>query len=201
MDAVARLILRNLGRIAGGEPSAIPRAFAESADPHPVNIGYKHSHCAGGGGPMFDLTTEWRLAAPRARVWAIIHGVEAWPGWWPHVTAVRPIAPGDADGLGAVHEFVWRTALPYRIVLRMRVVAADPLVRIEGVAAGDLEGRGIWTFEDAPEGTLVRYRWCVRTEKPWMKATARLLYRLFAWNHGKVMEGGRIGIERLLAAD
>lgn len=147
---------------------------------------------------MFDLTTEWRLAAPRSRVWTLIRNVEAWPDWWPNVRAVRCISPGDESGLGAVHEFTWGTALPYRIVLRMGVVGIDPLQRIEGVATGDLEGRGAWTFEDMPGGTIVRYRWTVRTEKSWMKYLAPLLHRLFAWNHGKVMHAGRIGIERLL---
>jgi hypothetical protein len=141
----------------------------------------------------FDLVTDWHFEAPLERVWALVQHVEAWPDWWPAVTSALLLKPGDAQGLGAIHHLMWKTALPYAIAFDVEVVRIEPMQLIEGRARGQLEGRGLWTFEGDAERTHVRYDWQVALAERWMRATVPLLRGIFAWNHGKVMAGGESG--------
>jgi hypothetical protein len=147
---------------------------------------------------QFDLTTEWHLDAPVEAVWPILREVEGWPSWWPNVASVETIAPADADGLGARHRLLWSTALPYRLAIGTEVVALEPLRRIVVAASGELEGKGSWTFEAIGGACAVRYRWQVTPRKAWMRRLAPLFAPVFAWNHGKVMETGRLGLQQRL---
>lgn len=152
------------------------------------------------GGKAFDLVTEWRLGAPVDLVWSLLRAVEAWPAWWPRVAAVETLEPGDGEGVGARHRLLWTTALPYRLAIETQVIAVEPMRRIVAAASGELDGTGIWTLEPVPGGCLVRYRWRVRPNKPWMRRFAPWLAPVFAWNHDRVMESGRKGAEARLRA-
>jgi hypothetical protein len=69
---------------------------------------------------------------------------------------------------------------------------------MEGIASGELSGRGRWHLKAENGTTRVRYEWTVETTKPWMNLFAPLLAPAFRWNHGQVMaEGGR-GLARHL---
>jgi uncharacterized protein YndB with AHSA1/START domain len=143
----------------------------------------------------FRLVTDWLLDAPIEPVWAAIGDVERWPGWWPSVRRVDRICP-----VGAAHRLEWRTALPYSLSFEMEVTRIEPLALIEGRARGELDGTGRWTFAQEAGRTRVRYEWSVAVTKSWMRRLAPVLRPIFAWNHNVVMERGRRGLERLLAA-
>lgn len=151
---------------------------------------------------QFQLTSEWRLDAPLDRVWDALCAVERWPGWWPSVRRVEPLATGDENGIGAVNRFTWATALPYDLAFVMTVADMQPMRRIEGHAAGELEGTGVWTLTRSDVGadglTIARYDWQVDVTKPWMHRLAPLLTPVFAWNHGVVMRRGEQGLRRHL---
>jgi uncharacterized protein YndB with AHSA1/START domain len=149
---------------------------------------------------QFHLVTQWTIAAPPVAVWETLSTPEDWPSWWRAVEKVEVIVPGDASGLGACRRFTWRTALPYAITFNMRTTFVEPLSVIEGRADGELDGTGRWTLTPAEVGTQVRYDWIIEVTKPWMRALAPVLRPLFAWNHNKVMEWGRQGLERKLGA-
>jgi hypothetical protein len=149
---------------------------------------------------QFELVTQWRLEAPTAAVWERIEDVAAWPRWWPSVRRVETLAPGDADGIGAIRRLSWQTALPYDLTFDVEVVRVDPHRLIEGRAFGELEGTGAWTFAEAEGVTTATYDWRVDVGKPWMRRFAPLLRPVFAWNHGVVMRRGEAGLTRLLAA-
>jgi uncharacterized protein YndB with AHSA1/START domain len=154
----------------------------------------------------FHLTTQWTLAAAPMAVWDALARPQAWPSWWRAVERVEVIEPGDPDGTGAYRRLTWRTALPYRITFNMRTVRVEKPTLIEGRADGELAGTGRWTLAPTGAGgtccgTHVRYDWMVEVTKPWMRLIAPLARPLFAWNHNVVMEWGRQGLERLLAAE
>jgi uncharacterized protein YndB with AHSA1/START domain len=151
------------------------------------------------GAQQFELVTEWRFDAPRDRVWALLQAVEAWPDWWPAVKRVELIRPGDGQGLGAIRRLTWRTALPYSLSFEIETVRVDPLVQIDGRAFGELDGFGRWSLCEDGGVTRVRYDWRVEVTKPWMRLLAPVLRPAFAWNHGVVMEQGRVGLLRRLA--
>jgi len=148
----------------------------------------------------FTLVSRWRIPAPVEAVWAQLRCTRDWPQWWPYVREVAELCVGCADGVGAVQRFTWRTRLPYRIRLVMRVTRLETLRLIEAEADGDLCGRGRWHLRPVRDATLVRYEWRVRVHKPWMRRLARGLRPVYLWNHAAVMRAGEAGLMAHLAA-
>src|SRR5206468_3126127 len=101
----------------------------------------------------FVLNTRWLIPAPIDQVWNALHEVRHWPHWWPYVKAVTELAPGDADGIGATHRFVWATRLPYQVSFDMRTLRMKRPVLIEGEARGDLNGTGRWELQTVDRNT------------------------------------------------
>jgi hypothetical protein len=142
--------------------------------------------------------SDWRFDAPLERVWDALCAVERWPAWWPSVRRVEPLVAGDENGIGAVNRFTWRTALPYNLAFIMTVADMQPMRRIEGHAAGELEGTGVWTLNHTDGFTIARYDWQADVTKLWMRRLAPLFTPVFAWNHGVVMRQGEQGLRRYL---
>jgi hypothetical protein len=138
-------------------------------------------------------------------VWDAIFAVEDWPRWWRYVQAFIELRKGDAKGVGAVRRLTWSSALPYWLSFEMGVTAVERPTSMEGIASGELAGRGRWRLEADGATTRVRYDWTVATTRPWMNFAAPVLQPVFRWNHGRVMaEGGRgmarrLGVELLSA--
>jgi hypothetical protein len=133
-------------------------------------------------------------------VWQVLKTPEEWPGWWRAVAKVERLADGDANGVGALRRFTWRTALPYTIAFDMRTTRVVPMTLIEGRAEGELTGLGRWTLAANGARTHVCYQWIVEVTQPWKRALAPVLRPVFAWNHGKVMGWGYEGLSKKLAA-
>jgi hypothetical protein len=148
----------------------------------------------------YELVTHWRFDAPLDAVWHELKHPEQWPSWWKGVRRVQLLEPGDVEGVGALRRMTWRSALPYELTFDMRTTRVEPQRLIEGVAQGELSGRGCWTLEPVGAGTAVRYDWCVAATKPWMRRLAPVAKPLFAWNHGVVMDWGRRGLAAKLTS-
>ena len=147
---------------------------------------------------QYALVTHWHLAASIERVWDAIHAVEDWPRWWRYVKAVVELQKGDANGVGAVRRFTWASRLPYSLSFEMRASQVKRPTFMEGIATGELTGRGRWHLAAEGATTRVSYEWTVETTRPWMNLLAPILGPAFRWNHGQVMaEGGR-GLARHL---
>ena len=147
---------------------------------------------------QYALVTEWHLAAPIERVWDALDAVEDWPRWWRYVRAVVELRKGDENGVGAVRRFTWASRLPYSLSFEMRASQVRRPTFMEGIATGELTGRGRWHLAAEGATTRVRYEWTVETTRPWMNLLAPVLAPAFRWNHGQVMaEGGR-GLARHL---
>ena len=88
--------------------------------------------------PDFVLLTEWRLPARIEDVADILAEPERLPEWWPEVyLEARPIAPGDADGIGRTVAFRTRGRLPFALSWQGRVIELQPPHRITLEASGD----------------------------------------------------------------
>ena len=146
----------------------------------------------------YRLTTIWQLDAPLERVWDVIYDSAAWPEWWPFVERVEELRTGDANGLGALRRYTWRSRLPYKLSFELEVTRSERPFWLEGRTRGDLQGRGAWHLQRFDKATLVRYDWIVTTTKTWMNVFAPLARPLFTWNHHAVMRAGGRGLaERL----
>ena len=100
----------------------------------------------------YRLSTVWRLEAPLHAVWNAIHDSARWPEWWKSVEQVAELETGSSDGIGALQRYTWKGRLPYRVVFDVRVTRIEPLVALEGMASGDLEGIGCWRFSSERDG-------------------------------------------------
>ena len=148
---------------------------------------------------IYNFVTEWRFNAPVEQVWKEIYYSEHWPEWWKGVVAVEALRTGGTKGIGDMKRYTWRSALPYSLSFDMTLTENEPLHRLVGLASGELDGTGIWTFSSYENTTFVRYDWQVRTTKKWMNFLAPIARPFFSWNHDVVMEWGRKALEKRLA--
>ncbi len=148
----------------------------------------------------YAFVTRWRFDAPIEQVWDAIRVYRAWPRWWPAIARTRQVKAGDAQGLGEVVEFVFRTRLGYRLGFEMTTTAIEPPRLLAGTAAGELAGTGRWELSEDGGGTRVVYYWNVETTRWWMRVLAPIARPAFSWNHDQVMKSGETGLARLLAA-
>lgn len=148
----------------------------------------------------YRLTTIWRIDAPVQRVYDAICEPLRWPSWWWGVKDVVELQPGDERGVGRQLRYAWKGLLPYALTFSIQVVRVLPLVALEGVASGELEGIGRWRFSQEGPITAVWYDWRVRTTRLWMNALAPIAGPLFEWNHNVIMREGGRGLARLLGA-
>ena len=153
---------------------------------------------SGAGTAQFELVSHWHVAAPIERVWEAIKQSEEWPSWWPYVKSVQDVAPGDADGLGAIRHIAWSSRLPYGVAFDVEVVEMQRPRRLRGRARGQLDGVGTWELTPDGATTRVRYLWCVDLGSRWMRLVAPLAAPVFRWNHNGVMRAGAEGLARHL---
>lgn len=148
----------------------------------------------------YSFLTTWALDAPIRDVWEAIYATERWPEWWRGVKVAEKLGEGDADGIGSIHRYVWRSRLPYDIEFRMRATRVECPHLLEGEADGNLRGTGRWRLWEGDGATAVTYEWKVETMIPWMNTIAPLGRPVFHWSHDHVMRSGGNGLARLLGA-
>lgn len=148
----------------------------------------------------YRFLTRWIVDAPIEAVFDALLRVEDWPSWWRGLRRVTLVERGDDRGIGAVHRFVFRSALPYSLAFDVEVTGVEAPVMVTGRAHGELEGVGTWTLRDGDGRTRVAYAWDVRTTRWWMNALAPIARPVFVHNHDVVMEWGREGLGRRLGA-
>jgi uncharacterized protein YndB with AHSA1/START domain len=149
----------------------------------------------------YSIVTEWRLEAPIERVFELLHDANAWPDWWPAVTAVDEIRPPtDRTGAGRVLRYAFKGKLPYTLSFDMTVDRVERPTALGGRATGELDGYGLWTLREEDGATLVRYDWNIRTTRWWMNLLAPLAAGAFKSNHDYVMRTGMSGICRRLGS-
>jgi uncharacterized protein YndB with AHSA1/START domain len=148
----------------------------------------------------YDFVTVWRVKAPIESVWNEIYHSGDWPTWWKGVESVVEVRKGDERGVGSIHRYIWKSKLPYRLSFDMETVRVEPPRLLEGIAVGELQGRGLWQLSTESSETIVRYDWNVVTTKRWMNLLSPIARPLFEWNHNVVMTWGAEGLQKRLGA-
>jgi len=149
----------------------------------------------------YEFVTNWQFNAPRERVWSLIFDPERWPEWWRGVERVEKFEAGDANHIGAIHRYTWKSKLPYRLIFEMVTTRVEPCSLLEGRAIGELQGTGRWQFSSEGNGAItdVRYDWKVETTKAWMNIIAPITRPFFSWNHNVIMDWGKEGLAKRLS--
>lgn len=148
----------------------------------------------------YEFVTIWHVKAPIESVWHEIYHSELWPTWWKGVVSVVEVRKGGENGMGSIHHYTWKSKLPYRLTFEMRTVRVEPPMLLEGIASGELEGRGLWQLSGEGGETVARYDWKVQTTKQWMNLLAPIARPIFKWNHDVVMSWGAQGLANRLGA-
>lgn len=148
----------------------------------------------------YNFVTIWRVQAPIESVWNEIYNSPDWPSWWKGVESVVETRKGDEQGIGSVRRYTWKSKLPYRLSFDMQTTRIEPPLLLEGIATGELQGRGLWQLSTEESETIVRYDWSVETTKRWMNMLAPIARPLFEWNHNVVMNWGAEGLGYRLQA-
>ena len=155
----------------------------------------------------FHFFTTWDIEAPIDAVWGVLGDATRYPTWWKYVQDVSEIEPNNADGIGGLYLYTWKTALPYSLAFEMRVTGNTPPHLLEAHADGELAGVGRWELKDMGSFTRVTYDWKISSKITWMNLFAPVARPAFTWNHGVVMdEGGRaltalLGVKLLSATN
>jgi carbon monoxide dehydrogenase subunit G len=146
----------------------------------------------------YHYVSTWRLKAPIEQIWAALNDLEHLPAWYSGVQEAQELAPGDAQGIGRRVRYVIKGRLPLQLAFEATTTRSVPPRDQELRAEGELAGTGRWLLEQQGEVTTVRYRWDVRTTRPWMNLLAPLARPVFAWNSRGVMLQAGEGLARFL---
>jgi len=156
----------------------------------------------------YHFVTTWRVQATLQEVMAILGDGPGLVRWWPSVYLdVQEVKAGDRDGLGKVVSLYTKGWLPYTLRWQFEFIEVRPPFGFTLKAWGDLEGRGIWTFEtedgngDPQKAGWVRinYDWNITAEKPILKYFSFIMKPFFSANHHWAMERGEESLKLELA--
>jgi len=140
----------------------------------------------------YHFVDRWRVEADVKEVAEIIEDARGLPRWWGSVYfEVKELEPGAGNhGTGKLISVRAGGWLPYTLKINFRTVESRYPNGITMEATGDLEGRGIWTFE--PDGPFVNvtYDWTIRANKPIIEKFSFLLKPIFRSNHNWTMRRG-----------
>lgn len=143
----------------------------------------------------YHFRTHWTVQASPEEVFELISRPENYPHWFHGLwIRVSPLKAGDERGIGRTDFYELRGFLPYTLKWTLQCVEAERPYRFTSLAAGDLKGKGVWTFQDSPSGTEVQFDWQVSLEKPVLKQLSFLLRPIFLWNHDFVMRRWEISL-------
>src|SRR5207248_3269547 len=133
----------------------------------------------------YHFSDRWRVEAELKEVADIIEDALSLPEWWPSVYfKVNELEAGEGNhGVGKLISLRAGGWLPYTLQINFRTVESRYPHGFSMEANGDLEGKGIWTFE--PDGPFVNvtYDWTIRANKPIIEKLSFLLKPIFRSNH------------------
>jgi hypothetical protein len=145
----------------------------------------------------FKFTTIWKFRGSLYPVWEAIIHTESWPEWWKGVKFVKPVTISSSLR-NAVYEFKFQRLIPYSVNFRMKIIKVIPEKSIKGIAWGDLEGTGNWSFRQKQDEVIVRYDWDVKAVNRWMKVLSKIIRPFFILSHNLVMLWGAKGLAKKL---
>ena len=139
----------------------------------------------------YHFIDRWRVEGDVKEVADIIEDAVNLSRWWGSTYySVSEIEPGGEHGIGrliGLHAGGW---LPYTLRMKMRTVSSNYPHGFTLAATGDLEGEGVWTFEQDGAFVNVAYDWTIRANKPIIEKLSFLLKPIFRSNHNWSMNRG-----------
>jgi hypothetical protein len=140
----------------------------------------------------YHFVDRWRVEGDVTEVADIIEDALVMPSWWPSVYfEVKEIEPGERKhGIGRLISLRAGGWLPYTLRINFRTVESRYPHGFSMDATGDLQGKGIWTFEQDGSFVNVTYDWTIRANKSIIEKLSFLLKPIFRSNHNWTMRRG-----------
>ena len=139
----------------------------------------------------YHFLDKWRVEGDLTDVSDIIEDAVSLLRWWPSVYfEVKEIEPGGEHGVGKLISLRAGGWLPYTLSISFRTTESRYPNGFTMEATGDLEGTGIWTFEQVGPCVNVSYDWTIRANKPIISRLSFLLKPIFRSNHNWTMKRG-----------
>src|SRR5215831_18212990 len=139
----------------------------------------------------YQFVDHWRVEGDVKEVADILEDALNLPRWWGSTYfAVKEIEPGEEHGIGkliSLHAGGW---LPYTLRINFRTIESRYPHGFSMDASGDLEGKGIWTFEQDGPLVNIAYDWTIKANKPIIEKLSFLLKPIFRSNHNWTMRRG-----------
>jgi len=148
----------------------------------------------------YSFITHWQIKAPLEEVWDVINNSTDWPLWWKGFEQADIIDKGNEDGTGQIIQYSVKSFLPFALSFDIKITGKETYKKISGQASGDLEGTGIWTFEEINGITSVQYKWDVVSTKKIFNLLSPALGWFFRYNHNLVMHWGAKRLAKKLHA-
>ena len=148
----------------------------------------------------YHFTSGWRVEGTVEEIALIIENATDLPRWWPSVyLEVEELEPGGEHGLGKLMRIHAKGFLPYTLKMNFRTVESSYPHGFTLQATGDLEGTGVWTFEQDGRFVNVGYDWRILANKKLISSLSFLLKPIFAANHRWCMKRGEESLKLELA--
>jgi hypothetical protein len=148
----------------------------------------------------YHFITHWQVEGTAQEVYDVINDVTSLTRWWPSVYLdVTLLDPGDEHGIGKPASLYTKGWLPYTLRRQLRVTETNCPCGSALEAEGDLNGRGIWTFEQAGPMVNITYDWKVIADKPLLRMFSFLFKPIFSANHRWAMAQGEESLKLELA--
>ena len=142
-------------------------------------------------GNDYRFIDRWRVEARVEEVADILEDALSFPRWWPSVYfEVQELEPGGEHGIGKLISLRAGGWLPYTLRINFRTFESRYPHGFSMAATGDLEGQGIWIFEQDGPFVDVTYDWTIRAHKPIIDKLSFLLKPIFRSNHNWTMKRG-----------
>lgn len=139
----------------------------------------------------YHFIDKWRVEGDVKEVADIIEDAASLSRWWPSVYfEVSELEPGGEGGVGKVISLRAGGWLPYTLRINFRTVSSRYPNGFTMDAFGDLEGKGIWIFEQDGPYVNVTYDWTIKANKSIIRSLSFLLKPIFRANHNWTMKRG-----------
>jgi len=139
----------------------------------------------------YHFIDRWRVEGTVKEVADILEDALSLSLWWPSVYfEVKELEPGGEGGIGKLIRLRAGGWLPYTLSINFLTTESRYPNGFTMEATGDLEGKGIWTFQQDREFVNVTYDWTIRANKPIIDKLSFLLKPIFRSNHNWTMKRG-----------
>ena len=144
----------------------------------------------------YHFIDRWRVEGDVKEIADIIEDALSLSTWWPSVYfAVNELVPGGEGGVGKLISLRAGGWLPYTLRINFRTTESCYPHGFTMEATGDLEGKGIWGFQQDGPFVNVTYDWTIRANKPIIDKLSFLLRPIFRSNHKWTMRRGEESLQ------